>query len=234
VKNIQVLYEDDTCAVFDKPAGLAVQGGAGVKTSLDNLLEAEWGARPFLVHRLDKDTSGALLVAKSREAAACFSGLIEGRLARKEYIAVCSAPPDKALPAAGVIDDCIVVKGREQTARTRFSRLSPPAGAAGDGGTAGNSGAFGSGTVVLSIELGTGRMHQIRRHLALIGCPVLGDDKYGDFALNKKLRKERGLKHLLLHARRLCLPAVSFRGINTQAIDVVSDTPAYFFVSFAL
>jgi 23S rRNA pseudouridine955/2504/2580 synthase len=73
---------------------------------------------------------------------------------------------------------------------------------------------------VLEIELGTGRMHQIRRHLAMNGNPVLGDDKYGDFTLNKKLKKEAGLKRLLLHASRLIIAECD--------IDVSAPLPEYF------
>ena len=79
---------------------------------------------------------------------------------------------------------------------------------------------------LLEIEPGTGRMHQIRRHLASIGCPLLGDDKYGDFALNKRLRKACGLKHLLLHAARLVIPPTA--GLIPEGADIRAPEPDYF------
>jgi 23S rRNA pseudouridine955/2504/2580 synthase len=77
---------------------------------------------------------------------------------------------------------------------------------------------------LLELELGTGRMHQIRRHLALTGNPVLGDDKYGNFSLNRELRKEKGLKRLLLHAARLRIPGIGAR----PPLDIEAPLPDYF------
>ncbi|MDR0376346.1 MAG: RNA pseudouridine synthase, partial [Spirochaetaceae bacterium] len=88
VKRVAVLFENDDCLVLNKPAGLAVQGGKGVEVSLDSLLSDEWSPRPLLVHRLDKDTSGLILAAKTAAAAARFSALFAGegrRLVRKQY-----------------------------------------------------------------------------------------------------------------------------------------------------
>jgi 23S rRNA pseudouridine955/2504/2580 synthase len=76
----------------------------------------------------------------------------------------------------------------------------------------------------MELELGTGRMHQIRRHLASIGNPILGDDKYGGFALNKRLRKERGLRHLLLHSSRLVIP----ESLCGFPLEVSAPLPEYF------
>ena len=159
MKRIEILYEDDSCLVLNKPAGLAVQGGSGIGVSLDSILAETYSPRPLLVHRLDRDTSGILLAARNREAAA------------------------------------------------RFSRLL-------------GSGRSAAGTV----KQGTGRMHQIRRHLAMTGNPVPGDDKYGDFALNKKLRKTMGLKRLLLHASRLVIPS----GAGAVPLDISAPPPDYF------
>jgi len=207
VKNLKILYEDDYCLIIDKPAGLAVQGGKGVKSSVDTILAEMRAPPPLLVHRLDKDTSGVLLTAKTKEAAARFSRLLGAdRQAVKQYIAVCAGKPAKK---EGIISQDLMIRGILKKSETRYKVL--------------NSGEFS----VLELELGTGRMHQIRRHLALNGNPVLGDDKYGDFSLNKKLRKETGLKRLLLHSSRLIIK-------NEFQIDVTAPLPDYFktFTSF--
>jgi len=190
VKNLEILYEDNSIIVINKPAGLAVQGGKGVKSSLDKILEKMRTPPPLLVHRLDKDTSGIILTAKTKEAAAKFSLLLgTGRQSVKQYIAVCSGCPAKK---EGVINLEIPVHGSMKSSKTGYriikSQKSPDD----------------MDFSVLELELGTGRMHQIRRHLAMIGNPVLGDDKYGDFTLNKKLRKA-GVKRLLLHSSRLVI-----------------------------
>jgi Pseudouridylate synthases, 23S RNA-specific len=208
VKTIKILYEDDHCLVIDKPAGLAVQGGKGVKSSVDTILAEMRVPPPLLVHRLDKDTSGVLLTAKTKEDAARFSRLLgTDRQAIKQYIAVCAGSPEKK---EGIIAQDLMIKGSLKKSETRYKVL--------------KSGEFS----VLELELGTGRMHQIRRHLALSGNPVLGDDKYGDFALNKKLRKEAGLKRLLLHSSRLMIK-------NEFQLDIEAPLPEYFkaFTSFS-
>ena len=199
MKKLEILYEDDYSIIINKPAGLAVQGGKGVKISVDRILAENHAPPPLLVHRLDKDTSGALLVAKGREAAARFSGLIAGRKAVKLYVAVCSGCPSKN---EDVITDGLLIRGNLKSSETRYKVI--------------KTGEFS----VLELELGTGRMHQIRRHLAMNGNPILGDDKYGDFPLNKKLRKEAGLKRLLLHASRLVIKELN--------IDIQAPLPEYF------
>jgi 23S rRNA pseudouridine955/2504/2580 synthase len=205
MKHLEILYDDDFLIVVNKPAGLAVQGGKGVKTSVDKILAEIFTPPPLLVHRLDKDTSGVLAAAKGRETAARFSRLFgSGRGVKKQYIAVCSGCPEKKegkisaqLNIRGVIKNCEttykVIKNGKLPEEDEYS--------------------------VLEIELGTGRMHQIRRHLAMIGNPVLGDDKYGDFSLNKKLRRA-GVKRLLLHASRLVIK-------DEFQLDISAPVPQY-------
>lgn len=209
MKNIEILFEDDNSIIINKPAGLAVQGGEGVKSSLDKILAEIRTPPPLLVHRLDKDTSGVILTAKTREAAARFSRLLGAeRKAVKQYIAVCYGHPVKT---EGVIKDELLVNGSLKKSETRYKVIK-------------------TGTItsaecefsVLELELGTGRMHQIRRHLAMNETPILGDDKYGDFKLNKKLRKEANLKRLLLHACRLIIKEKDYN------IDVTASLPDYF------
>ena len=217
MKNIEILYEDDFSFVINKPAGLAVQGGKGVKTSLDTLLAEIRTPPPLLVHRLDKETSGVLLTAKGREAAARFSALITGKKTVKMYIAVCSGCPEKK---EGVSNDELCIKGSLKKSETRYKVIKTGKIDRAEGGSS-QANAASINFSVLEIELGSGRMHQIRRHLAMIGNPIFGDDKYGDFSLNKKLHKTAGLKKLLLHASRLIIK-------DQFNIDVTAPLPEYF------
>jgi 23S rRNA pseudouridine955/2504/2580 synthase len=214
-----ILYEDELCLILNKPAGLAVQGGAGVAVSLDSILAENRSPRPLLVHRLDRDTSGVILTAKTKEAAARFSrlladtrsaGSLESGPANsgivKRYLAVCAGTPARP---EGVIRLDLEIKGSVKRSETRYKLLSSVPACA-------ESPAFS----LLELELGTGRMHQIRRHLALTGTPIPGDDKYGDFRLNKQLHKTLGLKRLLLHAVRLVIPPAR--------LDISAPLPDYF------
>jgi 23S rRNA pseudouridine955/2504/2580 synthase len=233
LKRIALLFENDACIVLNKPAGLPVQGGEGVASSLDDILQTphdrfdppprlEPDQRLLLVHRLDKDTSGALLVAKGRDAAAKFSALLAGgeggrRAVQKRYLAVCAGRPS---PDSGVIRTDLEIRGRNKTAETSYTRLGGGSLCDRDDAKAASAGFSVTEFSVLELELGTGRMHQIRRHLQQLGCPVLGDDKYGDFALNKALRKQGVVKRLLLHASRLV--------IEDAGIDVTAPPPECF------
>ncbi|MDR3324590.1 MAG: RluA family pseudouridine synthase [Spirochaetaceae bacterium] len=207
---IAILYEDQRCLVLNKPAGLPVQGGERVKTSLDALLAREYDPPPRLVHRLDKDSSGVILVAKTPLDAAHYSKIIAGGRAVKEYLAVVACDVDPHAPRAGVIKTTLSVKGRDKYAETGWRILRQ---------THAPEGAW----TTLRLRLHTGRTHQIRRSLAQEGRPILGDDKYGDFALNRRLRKERGLKNLLLHSARLAIPQS-----DGPPIDVSAPPPPYF------
>ena len=218
MKNINILYEDDKYIVVNKPAGLAVQGGKGVKTSLDKILGNIRKPAPLLVHRLDKDTSGVLIAAKTKEWAAYLSRTMEphskeGKRVIKQYIAVCF----NLLPeSGGVISYDLEINGSIKKSETGYKviktgKLELPKTESDEMQIIEFS--------VLEIKLYTGRMHQIRRHLAMNGNPVFGDDKYGNFPLNKKLRKA-GHKHLLLHAS--CLV------IDKLGLDIQAPLPEYF------
>ena len=211
MKSLEILHEDDISIIINKPAGLAVQGGKGIKTSLDRLLaEMRSDFRtspPLLVHRLDRDTSGVLLAARGKTSAARFSSVFsaEGKVI-KQYIAVCKGHPAKN---EGIINEELNIHGKLKKSITKYKVI--------------KTGVIEPANCeysILEIELGTGRMHQIRRHLAMTGNPVLGDDKYGDFKLNKLLYKTIKLKKLLLHASRLVI-----REVN---IDVSAPVPEYF------
>ena len=220
MREIPVLYENDCCMVLNKPSGLPVQGGEGVKFSLDSILSEKIRPRPLLVHRLDKETSGLILVAKTKEAARGFSALFAGsRVVTKLYLGLCSGA---IKPEQGVIRLALDVPGKGGRALVRkesetFYRLI----------STGEAGAIPCS--LLELKLMTGRMHQIRRHLAQIGHPLLGDDKYGDFPLNKKLKAAIGLKHLLLHSWRLVIPPTPT--LVPSGLDITAPFPDYFPVS---
>ena len=210
---LPVLFENDFCIVLNKPSGLAVQGGEGIKHSLDSILSQSIHPRPFLVHRLDRDTSGLILVAKTKEAAAAFSALFAGKEGLvKIYLGICSGIPSQS---EGLISLDLEIKGKPKGSKksmTIYRLLS--------------SGELdGFPCSQLELELGTGRMHQIRRHLALIRHPLLGDDKYGNFSLNKKLKKSVGLKNLLLHANRLVIPPMP---CLPAGLEISAPPPEYF------
>ncbi|MDR2471406.1 MAG: RluA family pseudouridine synthase [Treponema sp.] len=236
INAIEVLYENADILVLNKPAGLSVQGGTKAGLSLDAIL-ARRNPRPLLVHRLDRETSGALLTAKSKAAAGLCAALFAnprktGGL-RKRYLAVCAGVPEEA----GVITFPLEVGGKTRRAETAYTRLAAAAGntnAAEDNSAAAAPNAAGGGNAgggkeaegfsLLELIPATGRTHQIRRHLALLGRPVLGDGKYGDFALNRRLRSSLGLRRLLLHAAALYLPPPLVPG----GLEIRAPLPGHF------
>lgn len=187
---LEARYADEEILVIDKPPGLPSQGGEGVKTSLIEAVERDFGFKPFLCHRLDKETAGLIVVARDARAASRWSELIAGKNVRKSYRALVAGMPRAA---RGTMEDSVRVRGEEKAANTAYRLLA----------------AFGPPErrcSILELVLGTGRTHQIRLHLAGAGMPILGDDRHGDFALNKALKKECGLKRLLLLSYKLELP----------------------------
>jgi len=189
-----LIYEDAHVLGFNKPAGLAVQGGSGVTRSLEDLLAAfakSNGKRPRLVHRLDRETSGVIIAARTKPAAAFFSEAFASREAAKTYLAiVCGGAPE---PGEGEINLALKKSSRRgldimepapdgQSALTRYKTLSIAREAA-----------------LVEIQPETGRMHQLRAHLAAIGRPIAGDGKYGGlFQLGAA-----AIPSLMLHAAAL-------------------------------
>jgi len=188
---IPVIFENDDICVINKPSGLAVQGGSGVSSSVDTLLTEQRGAKAYLVHRLDKDTAGLLITAKNSAAAAVWTKLISSHLVTKRYCALCTGT---FASHKGRIDDPVVHKGNAKEAETFFS-LRRQADI--------EAGRMRLCFSLVDLTLGTGRMHQIRIHLAGQKTPIAGDDKYGDFKLNRFLRKTFGIKKMHLAALRL-------------------------------
>jgi 23S rRNA pseudouridine955/2504/2580 synthase len=195
-----VIYEDDEVLALNKPSGLAVQGGTKTTRHVDGLLSA-WGEgleRPRLVHRLDRDTSGVLVLGKSPQAAAQLAGAFAKRRAQKIYWAIVAGFPK---PGEGTIGLPLAKKGvgdremmvptdltdpRAETAETEFKTIA----------RAGPRAAW------MALWPHTGRTHQLRAHMLAIGHPILGDPKYNNEASQAL---SEGLK-LQLHARRLILP----------------------------
>lgn len=193
---IPVLYENNDILVINKKSGMSVQGGEKIAHPLDEELSKQVGYKVHLVHRLDRDTSGLMVVAKSGAAAARWIQLIAGKQVQKEYEAICIGIPKGG--ASGTITDSISKAGVEKPAVTHY-RVIKTFEVQSD-----------SEKLTLSLihlKLGTGRMHQIRIHLAKNGCPVAGDDQHGNFKLNKMLRKITGARLLMLASVRLSLPA---------------------------
>jgi len=213
------LYEDADVLVLDKPMGLAVQGGSGTVRHVDGMLEVlrdAKGQRPRLVHRLDKDTAGCLLVAKTRFAASALAKSFRSRAARKIYWALVAGVPK---PRQGRISTFLVKEELESDSRMRVARH----------GEEGASHAVTYYAVVetaarqlawLSLKPVTGRTHQLRAHCAHIGHPIVGDPKYFS---KENWELPGGLQNRLhLLARRIVVPHP--RG---EKIDVTAQLPPH-------
>ncbi len=216
-----VIVQTPAAIVLNKPPGLATQGGTKTTAHVDGLLDAFMGEgdpRPRLVHRLDKDTSGVLLIARTPGSAAFFSRRFSGRSAKKVYWALVAGVPDVA---HGMIEAALakqpgtggekmhVDEENGQPAKTRYRMIE----------RAGNAAAW------LELEPLTGRTHQLRAHMAAIGHPIVGDGKYGGqeaFLTGSISRK------MHLHARRLIIDHP-----NGNKLDVTADLPEHFAASMA-
>ncbi|MDE2606788.1 MAG: RluA family pseudouridine synthase [Burkholderiales bacterium] len=211
-REFPVLFEDEHLLAVDKPAGVAVHGGSGVSFGvIEQLRQARPAARLLeLVHRLDRETSGILLVAKKRSALTKLQDQFRDRETGKTYLAlvagawpankkVIDQPLHKYLQADGERRVRVVARDdpdgmRAITLVQVAQRLALPPLPEEGGGT--------REATLLEVTIKTGRTHQIRVHLASAGHPIAGDDKYGDFDWNKALQKQ-GLRRMFLHAWRL-------------------------------
>jgi len=218
-REFPVLLEDEHLIAVDKPAGVAVHGGSGVSFGvIEQLRQARPQAKFLeLVHRQDRETSGILLVAKKRSALTKLQDQFRDRETGKTYLAlvtgawpanrrVIDQPLHKYLQADGERRVRVVAKddpdGMRAITLVKVARVL-------------------EGFTLLEVTIKTGRTHQIRVHLASQGNPIAGDDKYGDFELNKSLAKQ-GLKRMFLHAWRLKFQHPS----AAETVELQSPLPA--------
>lgn len=199
-REFPILFEDEAMLVIDKPAGTAVHGGSGVSFGVIEQLRRQRPQARFLelAHRLDRETSGILLIGKKRAALTKLHDLLREGGVEKRYLALVKGRwPNPVQHIRLALTKYLTEEGerrvtvdkeRGKTAHSivrlvrRWERFS-----------------------LVEVQIKTGRTHQIRVHLTHLGFPLAGDDKYGDFALNKALQKE-GLKRMFLHAASLSLP----------------------------
>lgn len=187
----QVVFEDESLLVLNKSAGIAVHEGKTVaqRASILGMLQDRYRGtpvKPRLVHRLDKDTSGLLIVAKNQPAAEILTESFASRRVDKEYLCLVAG---RVASDHGKIDSPLPGRdGRLAHAVTYYRVLKRY-----------------RDTTLAQVTIETGRLHQIRLHFAQSGHPVVMDDEHGDFGFNKRFRKEFGLKRQFLHAERLKL-----------------------------
>lgn len=219
------LYEDDDLLILNKPSGIAVQGGTKTARHIDRLLEGLGdgpATRPRLVHRLDRDTSGVLVVAKRRSIAAKLGRAFQTRSVRKIYWALVHGVPK---PPQGKIDAALVKAVTPDGDRVRKAR-------AGEQTQAQSALTYYAVTdraahqvALMSLKPVTGRQHQLRAHMAILGHPVLGDEKYpSDTAIPEGIASQ-----LHLHARRISFPHPSGEGV----VDVTAPLPPHMEIAFA-
>ncbi|WP_137939439.1 RluA family pseudouridine synthase [Chitinivorax sp. B] len=219
--DFQVLFEDDAMLVINKPAGMAVHGGSGISRGVIEQLRLQHPDYKFLelVHRLDRETSGVLLLAKKRSALVALHEAIRDNETDKRYLTMVKGrwtnprqsvklPLLKYLTAEG--ERRVSVNHQDgQPSHTVFNLINGW-----------------EQYTLLEAELKTGRTHQIRVHLSHLGFPILGDDKYGDFPLNKQLAREN-LKRMFLHAWKLTLRHPLKGTPMVLQADLPADLQAY-------
>ena len=214
--DLPIIYEDDAMLIIDKPEGIAVHGGSGVSFGVIEALRRQRPLAKFLelAHRLDRETSGILLVGKKRLALTALHDMFRehGAGADKRYLVLVKGrwmnntqhvklPLYKYLTEGG--ERRVMVREDGKASHTVFRLL-----------------ARWPDMSLLEAQLKTGRTHQIRVHLSHLGFPILGDEKYGDFPLNKSLKRE-GLKRMALHAWRMAFK----HPLSGEAIESVAPMP---------
>jgi len=219
-----ILFEDDDIYVFNKPAGLAVQGGSGTKRHIDGMLKSlpnKKGEPPRLVHRLDRDTSGCLVVAKTHAAASHFGEVFRSRSARKIYWAIVAGNPNPrqgriscflAKQATADGEQMVVVENGHPGAQHSTSYYSTT-------DTASRRFAW------VTLKPVTGRTHQLRVHMAQLGTPIIGDPRY--FNIENWQGAEGVGEGLHLHARRIALPLR-----HGQRLDISAPLSAHMVTTF--
>lgn len=222
-----ILFEDDDVLVLNKPFGLAVQGGSGTKRHVDGILAGmadRFGDRPRLVHRLDRDTTGVLLVAKHRDAASKLGRIFQTRSAAKTYWALVKGVPK---PPQGKVEAALVKASGPEGDRVRKARPGEQKEAMHATTHYSVIDRVAHKAAWVSLKPVTGRQHQLRAHMDVIGHPIVGDNKYdGEDAL-----ADSGVAAKLhLHARRLVIPHPA----GKAKIDVSAPLPEHMLASWEL
>ncbi|MGI9520899.1 MAG: RluA family pseudouridine synthase [Hyphomicrobiaceae bacterium] len=215
-----ILFEDDAVLVLNKPYGIAVQGGTGTKRHIDGLLAGmvdRFGDRPRLVHRLDRDTTGVLLVAKTRGAATHLARTFQTRSVAKTYWALTVGVPR---PSQGKIEIALVKASGPTGDRMRKAAPGEQARAMHAATHYAVIDAVARKAAWVSLKPVTGRQHQLRAHMSMIGHPIAGDNKYGG---NLALAENAISGKLHLHARRLIVPHPN----NLGSLDVTAPLPVH-------
>ncbi len=202
----ETLFEDEQVLIINKPAGIAVHEGRGIlkRDTVIGILEDRYRSRgitPRLVHRLDKDTSGVLVIAKNEKIGEALETYFEREKGDKEYLCMVAG---RIREKEGKVDSPLPGReGKPVRALTRFriERRFPE-------------------TTLLRVWITTGRMHQIRLHFASLGYPIVMDNQHGDFEFNKRFRKLYGLKRQFLHAYRLGLEYGGQKHVWTAPLPV--------------
>ncbi|WP_310567246.1 RluA family pseudouridine synthase [Hydrogenophaga sp.] len=228
-REFPVVFEDEAFLAIHKPAGVAVHGGSGVSFGvIEQMRQARPQARLLeLVHRLDRETSGLLLIAKKKSALKALQDQFRERETGKTYLAlvkgvwparlkVLDQPLHKYLLPDGERRVRVTGKddpdGMKSVSLVKVVQAVPAPG--------GLDTAYAQGFSLLEVTIKTGRTHQIRVHLASAGHPIVGDDKYGDFELNRQLTR-LGFKRMFLHAWRLKLA----HPVTGQALELQTELP---------
>jgi RluA family pseudouridine synthase len=206
-KNFRLLYEDENLMACDKPPNLVVHSGTGhlrgdslidlASSYLHHCARGGTPCEPFLVHRLDRDTSGVILIAKNRATARTLHESFRTRSLKKRYLAFCHGRPKapKGVVDVGLARSYLRRDGTKMFVSEHGQRSESRYRVTGTRG----------GITRLEIELCTGRTHQIRVHMAHLACPIAGDVRYGDKQRNERLfgRHDARLRRLYLHAQRI-------------------------------
>ena len=216
---LPVLYEDEALIALNKPCGIAVHGGSGLAWGLIEALRAQ---RPEarlleLAHRLDRETSGVLLVAKKRAALVALHDMFREQKGDKRYLALVPGVwSEKSLQVTLPLYKYLTPEGERRVRIAKGRDLQSPEVKPAE--THFRLKKQYPGYALVEAKLKTGRTHQIRVHLAALGYPIVGDDKYGDFALNKTLAQTKRLERMFLHAASMrCKHPVTGAVLNIEA-----------------
>ena len=221
-REFPVLFEDECLLAIDKPAGVAVHGGSGVRFGLIEQLRMARPQARFLelVHRLDRETSGILLIAKKRSALRSLQSQFRERETGKTYLALVAGQ----WPVRLRVLDKPLLKFLLPDGERRVKVVARESADAMASLTLVKVARTGAAFTLLEVTIKTGRTHQIRVHLAAEGMPVVGDDKYGDFALNKSLQQAgptAPLRRMFLHAWRLQFN----HPVHGERVELLSNLP---------